>query len=129
MAKSTPAKMYSAALITLQMMELTCYLALFHHITEHNREMKTYNIISTEIFKSRRHIHIFSLSAQVFAFAVEFTYFTLNLAMKAIGRKYFPPSAREYSNVIVSLVFCTNSTMHIFASSDLRQKFFAMLGF
>ena len=117
-----------AALITLQILELICYIILFHHITEHNREMQRNNIISADLFKARKHINIFSLYAQVFAFDIESTYFALNLVMKAIGRKYFPPSTREYSNVILTLLFCTNSTMQIFSSATLRQKFFAVLG-
>ena len=125
---STAAKAFIAVLIAIPTLELIFYLILFHYITEHNKEMQRNNVISKELFMKRRHINIFSLYAQVFGFAVEVSFFAFNLSVKLLGRRLFPPKFREYSNVLVHLVFCTNSTVQILASSELRNKFFAMFG-
>ena len=118
--------MVIAVIITFQMMELVCYLILFRYITDHNMEMHRNNVISDDLLKSRRRINIFSLNAQVVGFAIEATFFVLNLSLKAIGRKYFPPNTQEYSNIALVLLFCVNSTVPILASSELRKKFLAM---
>ena len=124
---STTSKMFIFALITFQVIELICYLVLFKHISEHNREMQRNNIISNDICIRRRHINVFSLSAQVIAFAFEFTFFGVSLVVKSIGGRYFHPDTRNFINSFISILFCINSTMMIIASSDLRQKFLAML--
>ena len=124
---STKSKMFLFALITFQAMELICYLVLFKHISEHNREMQQNNIISTDVYNRRRRINVISLYAQVIAFATEFTFFGLSLVVKSLGRKYFP--SRNNFIGIASVIFCINSTTMIFALPDLRRKFLTMLGF
>ena len=123
---TTTSKMVIAVIITFQMMELVCYLILFRYITDHNMEMHRNIVISDDLLKSRRRINIFSLNAQVVGFAIEATFFVLNLSLKAIGRKYFPPNTQEYSNIALVLLFCVNSTVPILASSELRKKFLVM---
>ena len=118
--------MVIVAFITFQVLELVCYLVLFHFIMEHDKEMQRNNVISTDIYTNRKRVNIFSLHAQVIGFAIEFGFFGLNLLIKALGRRFFPPNTQEFSNVALMLIFGVNSTVPILASSDLRKKFMAM---
>ena len=125
-AMSKIAKMFMAVLITIQFLELVCYLTLLHFINKHNKEMQRNGIISNDILKRRRRSHILSFNAQVFGFAIEISFLGFNLFLKLMGRNFFPPKLREYSSFLFLIIFCTNSTVQILASSDLRVKFFAM---
>lgn len=127
-AKATTmfSQLYLFILVGFQFLELVCYLILYRYISKHNQEMADNNIISTDLLSSRRRINVLSLYAQICGFVTEVVYFIILLITKVLGRSHLIPNTREYSNVAVIVLFGTNSTVIILASSELRKKFFEL---
>ena len=123
---TTFSKMYLLILFCFQIIELALYLILFQYISQHNKEMAQANIISNDLLNSRKRLNFFSLSAQMLGFLTEAVYFIISLITRVIERRYMIPNIREYTNVGVFVLFSTNSTVLILASSDLRKKLFAL---
>ena len=119
-------KLFLFILIGFQFFELMCYLILFQYLSQHNREMADNNIISADLHKSRKSINIFSLKAQVCGFITEAIFLIFTLITKLLERRHFVPNSREYGNTGVLILFCTNSTVQILASAELRKKFYAL---
>ena len=106
--------------------EMTIYLILFHHVSEHNKEMAKNKVISHDLARTRRQINVLSLSAQISGFITEAIFGVITLLTKVIERRFFDHRFRDYSNTGFFILYLTNSIVLIFASSELRKKFIGL---
>ena len=102
------------------------YLILFQYVSKHNKEMAENNVISNDVVRRRRQINVLSLYAQMSGFSTEVFYQILLLVSKVIERKYYIQRMREIANAWVMYLYVINSMALIFASSELRKKFFEL---
>ena len=114
-------------LACFQIAELTSYIVLHRHVQEHHRDMLNNQIISRDLYQTRKHKHLFSLYAQIGGFAVELIYlFSLTL-VKVLGRRLFSKHSLELLNYLKATEFGVIATVQVFMSPDLRQKLLCLL--
>jgi hypothetical protein len=113
-------------LIIFQLAEVTCYLALHQFILKHNNEMVKSKIISGEIYKSRKQIHIISLTGQIYGFIVEVVYLVFVLIVRLIGVKFLNVNILDAANALKMTEFGVIATVQVFMSPELRQKFLSV---
>ena len=119
-------KMFPILCIILQFLEVGCYGVLHHYVYLHQSEMVSNGIISTDIYQSRKHVHIFSVSAQISGFIVEMVYLLGLLIVRIVGRRFFSSNILEMNNALKTTEFGVSSTVQILMSPDLRQKLFLL---
>ena len=108
-------------------LEFVCYAVLYRVLSKHNDEMERNNIISSDLNRARKRVNLLSIYAQMAGFVAENTYaLVLTLWRLPGAANANSHRAREWLGILAVAQFGFVSTIPIFASSELRTKFFAL---
>ena len=114
-------KLHPVVLGIFLILELSCYISLYHYLYNHDRSMANQHIISQDVYKSRTRVHFISLYAQVLGFFTEIVYFLIAAIVKFVGHKLSIRNILDYSNSLKMVEYFVTSTINIFATPDLRK--------
>ena len=120
-------KMYPMVLASFQIIELTSYMAIHRYVQGHHRTMLNNQIISRDLYQTRKHKHLFSFYAQIGGFVVEVIYLMALTLVKVLGRKLFSKHSVELLNYLRATEFGVTATVQVFMSPDLRQRLIDLL--
>jgi hypothetical protein len=127
---------YPMLLISLQVAELLCYLHLYKFIHNHHKQMVHNNVISSDTYKSRKRVHLFSLSAQISGFVVKISpnficgNYTKKIALVKLkndprSQSYKKLSPEKRPNIVLNgeLLHFSKKKKHLFCYGQ-NYKFF-----
>jgi hypothetical protein len=100
---------------------------LHHAVYQHQSEMVSNGIISRDLYQSRKHVHVFSVGAQISGFVVEMVYLFGLLVVRMVGRRFFSANILEINNTLKTTQFGVSSTVEVLMSPTLRQKLLALI--
>ena len=119
---STIQKIFPMILVFLQIIEMSCYKVIYGHVLQHHHNMFNNQIVSKDVYLTRKHKHLFSIYSHIGGFVVEVTYLAALSLVKLFGRKLLSKHTLDFLNILKITEFGAISTVQIFMSPDLRQK-------
>jgi hypothetical protein len=73
---------------SLQILEFLCYATLHSYVSNHHKMMLSSDLISSDIYRSRKRIHLLSMAAQLYGFLVKVVYISFVILYRILGKRY-----------------------------------------